>query len=364
VLRVEHEKEHKCDPTANANNKAQESGRLNDPHPQIPPSQSVSTPSSTISTTTASLSPTYHFHNALECIQEVYKAEGIKGFYRGLNTALFGVAVSSAVYFYWYQRCKTVVLHRANISGLPLSSTHGLAELKSTIMSILSAITFHPSSVTNSPVSVFSTSKPRSTLHPIENILIATIAGVINIFFTLPIWVVNARLAVSEKDKHESMLSVMRSILSKEGLGGFYKGLFASLLLVSNPAIQFVAYEQIIRALKHFRMQSRGVSSAVLTANYSLTSLEYFIIGAVAKAIATIATYPIQVIKSRAQVNTKAHPSFVSLCLEMWKEEGISAFYRGMEAKMSQTVLNSAFMFVVYERLVLLMRNVAKSGTL
>ena len=36
----------------------------------------------------------------------------------------------------------------------------------------------------------------------------------------------------------------------------------------------------------------------------------------------------------------------------MVREEGFGSFYSGMNAKMTQTVLNSAFMFAVYERLV------------
>jgi len=41
-----------------------------------------------------------------------------------------------------------------------------------------------------------------------------------------------------------------------------------------------------------------------------------------------------------------------SLVGRMWREEGATSFFNGMAAKMSQTVLNSAFMFLIYERLV------------
>lgn len=83
----------------------------------------------------------------------------------------------------------------------------------------------------------------------------------------------------------------------------------------------------------------------------SLSSIQYFLVGAIAKAIATFITYPIQVVKSRTQAH-KHSADTLHTVLHMWRQEGIASFYHGMNAKMSQTVLNSAFMFAVYEKLV------------
>ena len=49
----------------------------------------------------------------------------------------------------------------------------------------------------------------------------------------------------------------------------------------------------------------------------------------------------------------------ISLLLCVWdccavpprRDEGLSSFYSGMSAKMSQTVMNSAFMFLMYEKI-------------
>ena len=40
-----------------------------------------------------------------------------------------------------------------------------------------------------------------------------------------------------------------------------------------------------------------------------------------------------------------------SVVRRMMREEGVRAFFQGMSAKMTQTVLNSAFLFVVYEHM-------------
>lgn len=41
----------------------------------------------------------------------------------------------------------------------------------------------------------------------------------------------------------------------------------------------------------------------------------------------------------------------LDLVQSMWTREGMISFYSGMQAKLYQTVTNSAFMFLVYEKL-------------
>jgi len=85
-----------------------------------------------------------------------------------------------------------------------------------------------------------------------------------------------------------------------------------------------------------------------------LSSYEHFLFGAIAKALATIATYPYQVVKSRLQAEStaKLYSGTFDATVKMLRTEGLYVFFLGMEAKMYQTVLNSAFLFVVYEKLV------------
>lgn len=121
-----------------------------------------------------------------------------------------------------------------------------------------------------------------------------------------------------------SMISAdaFKQIIRKEGVGALWNGTFPSLLLVLNPAIQFMIYEGLKRQLR--RGASREVSWKVVAAfsRYldgkrhgnkkmqpifpsllpKLSSLEVFIIGAVAKAVATTVTYPLQTIQSVLRV--------------------------------------------------------------
>jgi len=188
----------------------------------------------------------------------------------------------------------------------------------------------------------------RKHLGPIENLAVASAAGIVNVFLTLPIWLINTRMKLQSKDdqKYVSNLDALIQIYQNEGLEGLFQGLVPSLILVSNPAIQFVGYEQMSKIVHHIRKR-RGVS-------LDLGWMEHFLLGAIAKALATIVTYPYQVVKSRLQAEqtAKLYNGTIDATLKIFKTEGISSFYLGMESKMYQTVLNSAFMFVVYEKLV------------
>lgn len=122
-------------------------------------SSSVSSSSSSSSSTVVFQDPTkpleYQFNGSLDVIRQVCAREGWTKLYSGLESALIGVGASSAVYFFWYYTFKSIVL---------ASSRH-----------------------------------PRTSMGPIENLGVASVAGIVNVFMTLPIWLVNTRMAVGEE---------------------------------------------------------------------------------------------------------------------------------------------------------------------
>lgn len=209
----------------------------------------------------------------------------------------------------------------------------------------------------------------------IDNLLIAAVAGVLNILCTLPIWVVNTRMTLARRgnSNYTSIAHTFRTIFAEEGVGGLYKGLVPSLILVSNPAIQFLVYEQLVLLLsRYYRARHRAATTVLSTIHTThantptalpipptslpaLSSLDFFALGAVSKAVATVLTYPYQVVKARMQADRSASDSSVSETVAVLRRivevEGVSALFNGMGAKMTQTVVNSAFMFVIYERL-------------
>ena len=133
---------------------------------------------------------------------------------------------------------------------------------------------------------------------------------------TNPIWVVKTRLAlqhggggggakissnVSSNAPYAGFFDAMGRIARTEGVAGLYKGFAPSLFQVSHGAIQFTAYERLKRAAADAR---RGGVDSVGSRSFGgaePTAFECAWLGVASKLIASAATYPSQVVRSRMQ---------------------------------------------------------------
>ncbi|XP_043567365.1 peroxisomal membrane protein PMP34 isoform X3 [Chiloscyllium plagiosum] len=191
---------------------------------------------------------------------------------------------------------------------------------------------------------------------PGKDLLMGCIAGATNVFLTTPMWVVNTRLKLQgakfrkediHKTEYKGILDAFQQIITNEGVGTLWNGILPSLILVCNPGIQFMFYE--------------GLKRKAGKAGRRIPSWEIFMIGAIAKAIATTVTYPLQIVqailrfepnkrKSQSTFQESAH-KVISLISERLKKGGFPGLYKGLEAKLLQTVCTAALMFLVYERI-------------
>uniref|UniRef100_A0A8C9T000 Solute carrier family 25 member 17 n=1 Tax=Scleropages formosus TaxID=113540 RepID=A0A8C9T000_SCLFO len=196
----------------------------------------------------------------------------------------------------------------------------------------------------------------RST--PGRDLVFGIASGVVNVLVTTPLWVVNTRLKLQgakfrNEDLHSThytgILDAFEQIVRQEGVSSLWNGTVPSLLLVLNPAVQFMIYEGLKRQLW------KGV-------HRELSSLEVFVIGAIAKAIATTVTYPLQTVQSilrfgqhRQQTDRSwllsSLRSIVYLLTNRVRKHGIMGLFKGLEAKLLQTVLTAALMFLLYEKI-------------
>ena len=231
-------------------------------------------------------------NNVVNTIALILRDEGFSGLYKGLKSALFSLSISQAIFFYIYAFLKHIYIKRNDIKRLG----------------------------------------------PLENLIIASVAGAINATLTTPLWVVNMRLTTQKHGQYKGMLDCFQKIYQKEGLDGLFSGLLPALILVSNPAIQFVTYEQMLRII--IVNKYGGAASKV-------TSMEFFFLGAFAKSCATLVTYPYLTVKSRLQ---HGEVGFTKVTNELWQNEGLAGFYHGLGPKFLQTVLNAALMFATYEK--------------
>ncbi|KAL0992647.1 hypothetical protein UPYG_G00096160 [Umbra pygmaea] len=241
-------------------------------------------------------------------LSEIVKEEGLLAPYRGWFPVICSLCCSNFVYFYCFHSLKASWLRRH-----------------------------------------------RST--PSKDLLMGFAAGVVNVLVTTPLWVVNTRLKLQgakfrNADIHPTnyagIMDAFVQIVAAEGVGALWNGTFPSLLLVFNPAVQFMIYEGLKRQLK------KGVHRELL-------SLEVFLIGAVAKAVATTVTYPLQTVQSIlrfGQHRQQAHRSLLNglrdvmyLLSNRVRKHGLQGLFKGLEAKLLQTVLTAALMFLLYEKI-------------
>jgi len=254
------------------------------------------------------------------------KEEGIGAFYSGLRAVLISLGVSNFVYFYANNLFK-VLIKRA----------------------------------TQKEITV------------VQNLFIASLAGVVNVLTTCPLWVANTRLrlqsgkvhgsgghgqsAAAKKDEQkkpfDGLIDAMTRIAREEGVAALWNGAQSSLILVSNPTIHFVVYDKVFEIMQ---------KAAQVDGRKRLTSWEIFLAGAIAKTAATILTYPVQLAQTRLRA-TKITPNkqlsssegeemyqnTLDVLVKVFRKDGVFGWFSGLNIKVVQTVLTAAFQFLCYE---------------
>lgn len=246
---------------------------------------------------------------------------------------------------------------------------------------------------------------PRSKMA--TSFLSSSIAGTINVLLTNPLWVASLRIMESKVPIHSptkdgddphahvsSLWTVLRDIAHSEGVSQLWNGTWTSLLLVSNPIIQHFLYERMRSWLLGRRREHRLGKDRVVGGSerrrrrdeeanavrlLTLTPPEAFVFGALAKTVATVVTYPLQLAQVLLRLQTKrigrcsnedncdAHnlalkePTFrgtIDCLCQQYTTGGIPALFHGMNAKLLQTVLTSALTFLTYEQTLVLVGRV------
>lgn len=254
----------------------------------------------------------------LAVAKAILARDGVRGFYRGMRPTLVGIIPARSAYFYAYQQCKRKLAKWA----VPHPSGLLLAE----------------GSVANSIVS-------------------GLFAGVAANTLTNPIWMVKTRMQILADGKagqrvYKSYGEVISTIAKEEGIGGFYKGICASYWGCAEGCVQFVLYEKFKQRLI-LRQNERRKRMGVKEETDELPPLVYFMAAAVAKGVASIATYPHEV--ARTRLREQARDGLFQYS-GMWqtlglvaKQEGWKGLYGGMGIHLLKVVPNSAIMFLTYE---------------
>lgn len=140
---------------------------------------------------------------------------------------------------------------------------------------------------------------------------------------------------------YKGTLSTLQAILRQEGITGLWKGnVPAELLYVCYGGIQFTTY--------------RSVTQLQQKLPYRLhPSVESAISGSSAGAVATVATYPLDLLRTRfaAQGNERIYTSLITSIRDIARHEGPRGFFQGLTASVGQIVPYMGLFFASYESL-------------
>ena len=121
-------------------------------------------------------------------------------------------------------------------------------------------------------------------------------------------------------------------------MGKLWNGTKASLLLVANPAIKFTFYEL-------FKRQWSEASGKPVKGGSA------FILGCLATVIATLLTYPLQMVQAQSR-HGNHKGGIMEIGSEIIYQKGVRGLYRGVDSKLLQSVTAAGFMFMNYENIV------------
>uniref|UniRef100_K3X0W5 Uncharacterized protein n=1 Tax=Globisporangium ultimum (strain ATCC 200006 / CBS 805.95 / DAOM BR144) TaxID=431595 RepID=K3X0W5_GLOUD len=185
------------------------------------------------------------------------------------------------------------------------------------------------------------------------NLFIGYVSEFTHLPVTLPMEVIATRLQTASKGSG-GILQIVRSVLEESGVKGFYKGFQAYFVLCLQPAIQYTVFERVKEMyLRRFKQAAQ-----------SLGALEAFVLGAIARSIATLLLFPYirakVIVQSKKKLAAKTpgdleqQPSadgIVATLQRVYKEEGALSLYRGLGPELTKGALSSAFMLMIKEKI-------------
>nr|ABK27119.1 unknown [Picea sitchensis] len=193
------------------------------------------------------------------------------------------------------------------------------------------------------------------------NLVVAAAAGACTAVITQPLDTASARMQTSAFGKSKGLWQTLTEGSWKEA----FDGLGVSLLLTSNPAIQYTVFEQLKQRLLMRQKRSRNDSVTAESSPIVISAFAAFLLGALSKTMATVLTYPAIRCKVMIQAaepdkddrlimngeNRDKPPRHIIDALRIiWKNEGALGFYKGVHAQILKTVLSAALLLMIKEK--------------
>lgn len=243
-----------------------------------------------------------HYESTMDAINKIVEKEGIEGLYSGMVGSLIGVASTNFAYFYWYSVVRSLYMASSRGSKAPGTATE---------------------------------------------LSLGAVSGAIAQIFTIPVAVITTRQQTQPKSEKKGLIETGKEVVnSEDGWTGLWRGLKASLILVVNPAITYGAYQRL--------------KDVLFSGRNNLKPWEAFLLGALSKAMATIATQPLIVAKvglqSRPPPGREGKPfkTFGEVMRYIIQNEGPLSLFKGIGPQILKGLLVQGLLMMTKERMELI----------
>ncbi|KAI8627041.1 mitochondrial carrier protein rim2-like protein [Xylariaceae sp. FL1651] len=279
-------------------------------------------------TSQARLSPlrsvSYHLTETIQILRDVYRIEGWRALFKGLGPNLIGVIPARSINFYAYGTGKRV----------------------------------------------YSEWTGWGPNNPAVHLASAITAGIVTGTATNPIWLIKTRLQLDKNNaerkgdvsrrRYRNSWDCIKQVMRDEGPRGFFKGLSASYLGVTESTLQWVLYEELKRRLRLREDKIAASGRKKSWWDYTVDWTGNAMGAGAAKGLASVLTYPHEVARTRLRQAPMAdgRPKYTGLvqCFKIvWKEEGFIGLYGGLTPHLMRTIPSAAIMFGMYEGILTLL---------
>ncbi|GAA6022707.1 hypothetical protein JCM11491_003739 [Sporobolomyces phaffii] len=285
----------------------------------------------------------------VDAVRSLWASGGWTAFYSGLGPDSLSTALSQFLYFFVYSflRDRLVAARRRP----PVASSPARAK------------------------------NPTVLLTAVEELLVGCVAGVCAKAFVSPLSMIAVRQQTSseprrnvgggkrqadpssDEDEDEddddeygsppSAVEIAREIYAEQGLAGFWSGFQSTVVLTLNPAITFYAFAALKRAFIPAKTREHP------------TAVQTFFCGAFASSLASLATYPLILAKTRLQFKSPTsgravYASPVDVVRRAYAKRGVAGLYAGVEGQVLKGFVNEGLKLLIKERLELVIVLVAQ----
>ncbi|CAI7635895.1 unnamed protein product [Penicillium pancosmium] len=256
----------------------------------------------------------------LDCFRQSFRADGLKGLYRGISAPMTGAAVETSCLFFSYR----------------------------IIQDALRATVF-----------------PGVEHLPFAALLLSGAAsGSVTSLALTPIELIKCRMQVPSETfgAQPRPLALVADVFRREGLIGFWRGQLGTLIReTGGSAAWFGGYEGVSMLFRKYNLKNApaATSNSAATANDGALFIhQQLIAGATAGISYNFLFYPADTIKSRLQTEDISlrqpgaqRQTFWSVSRALWRQQGLKGMYRGCGITCARSAPSSAFIFSVYEGL-------------